>query len=290
VTQNPDTVLLADTALNDPSLDRLDRASFAHSISRSILNLPGDDSFAIGLCGQWGSGKTSLLNFVISDLESDSSASPIILRFNPWWFSGRHQLLESFLAQFGAVLQAPNQGDKAGKAAKLLSTLSAGLRPIALIPGFGELAKVARDATEAAANALNAYADFAQKDVATIRAQIDALLKEFPQRIVVVMDDIDRLAADEIAQLFLILKAVADFPRTVYLLAFDHKIVAEAIQRSLGVEGRSYLEKIIQLQIDVPPTALASIHQLFIEQLRAYPRTPAVFNVTMAKRSCRKAR
>lgn len=259
--------LLADTALDNPKLDRLERAQFAQSLARSILSLGGDDSFVIGLCGPWGSGKTSVLNFVQSSLESTEGDKPILLRFNPWWFSGRQQLLEAFLAQFTAVLQAPKRGEKAKKAGKLLGTLSAALRPVSLIPGIGEAVKAGREAIDAVAGAADAYADAVEKDVVGIRAQVDALLKEFPQRIVVVMDDIDRLAASEIAQLFLILKAVADFPKTVYLLAFDHKVVVQAINEQLGVDGRTYLEKIVQLQIDVPPTARTAIHQMFLEQL-----------------------
>jgi predicted KAP-like P-loop ATPase len=259
--------LLADTALSNPTLDRLDRAQFAQSLSRSILSLGGDDSFVIGLCGPWGSGKTSVLNFVQSSLDSAEGDKPILLRFNPWWFSGRQQLLEAFLAQFTAVLNAPKRGEKAKKAGKLLGTLSAALRPVTLIPGIGEAVKAGRDAIDAVAGAATAYADAVEQDVVGIRAQVDELLKEFPQRIIVVMDDIDRLAASEIAQLFLILKAVADFPKTVYLLAFDHKVVTQAINEQLGVDGRTYLEKIVQLQIDVPPTARTAIHQMFLEQL-----------------------
>jgi predicted KAP-like P-loop ATPase len=80
------------------------------------------------------------------------------------------------------------------------------------------------------------------------------------------------LAAKEIAQLFLILKAVADFPRTVYLLAFDQGVITQAINEQLGVDGKTYLEKIVQLQIDVPPTAQTAIHQMFMEQLNELMR------------------
>jgi len=265
--KHPTPSLLADTALDTPAMDRLDRAQFAESLARSILSLDGDDSFVIGLCGPWGSGKTSVLNFVQSSLESQNDKKPIVLRFNPWWFSGRQQLLEAFLSQFTAVLQAPKRGEKAKQAGKLLSTLSAALRPVSMIPGIGEAVKAGRDAIDAVAGAADAYAEAVQRDVVGIRAQVDELLKEFPQRIVVVMDDIDRLAASEMAQLFQILKAVADFPKTVYLLAFDQKVVTQAIIDQLGVDGRTYLEKIIQLQIDVPPTARTAIHQMFLEQL-----------------------
>ena len=54
--------LLADTPISDPKLDRLGRAGFASSLAASILGLKGQDSIVIGLCGPWGSGKSSVLN------------------------------------------------------------------------------------------------------------------------------------------------------------------------------------------------------------------------------------
>ena len=259
--------LLPDTALDDPQLDRLDRAQFAESLSASIQSLQGNDSFVIGLCGPWGSGKTSVLNFVLAGLDKGEDDSPIVLRFNPWWFSGREQLLEAFLTQFTATLDMPKRGEKAKKAGKLLGTLSAALRPVSLIPFIGEAAKAGREAVDALAGASKSIGEAASQNVVAIRKEIDELLTDSPNRIIVVMDDIDRLAAKEIAQLFLILKAVADFPRTAYLLAFDQAVVTQAINEQLGVDGKTYLEKIVQLQIDVPPTAQTAIHQMFMEQL-----------------------
>ena len=259
--------LLPDTALSDPQLDRLDRAPFAKSLSSCIRTLEGNDSFVIGLCGPWGSGKTSVLNFVLSGLESDKTDAPIVLRFNPWWFSGREQLLEAFLTQFTATLNMPKRGEKANQAGKLLETLSAALRPISLLPFVGEAAKAGKEAVDALASASKSYAEAVSQNVVAIRTEIDKILTDSPNRIIVVMDDIDRLAAKEISQLFLILKAVADFPRTVYLLAFDQQVVTQAINEQLGVDGKTYLEKIVQLQIDVPPTARTAIHQMFMEQL-----------------------
>ena len=259
--------LLPDTALEDPKLDRLDRAQFASSLAASIRNLDGDDSFVLGLCGPWGSGKTSVINFVLSGLEGEDDDSPIILRFNPWWFSGRQQLLEAFFSQFTAVLNMPKRGEKAKRAGTLLGTLSAALRPVSLMPVIGEAAKAGKEAVDALAGASKAYGEAMSKDVVGLRKEIDELLMDAPKRIIVVMDDIDRLAANEIAQLFLILKAVGDFPKTVYLLAFDQEVVTQAIKERLGVDGKTYLEKIVQLQIDVPPTAQTAIHQMFLEQL-----------------------
>lgn len=262
--------LLSDVAIADVEQDRLERAPFARSLARSIHNLDTQDSFVFGLCGPWGSGKTSVLNLVLAELKSiGGDGSPIVVHFNPWWFSGKHQLLESFLNQLAAALQMPDKGENAGKASGLLKKLSAGLRPLSWIPYVGELAKAGSEAAGNAAEFAKTMADAAKQDVHGLRNAIDEALTEFNRKILIVMDDIDRLAADEIAEIFLILKAVADFPNTVYFLSFDHDVVCSAIKEKLGVDGGTYLEKIVQLQIDVPTIGHTAIYNLFLSQLES---------------------
>jgi predicted KAP-like P-loop ATPase len=72
------------------------------------------------------------------------------------------------------------------------------------------------------------------------------------RRIVVLIDDIDRLLASEIRTIFRLVKAVGAFPNTVYVLAFDNDVVAKSLQNANTGDGYSYLEKMVQLSIDVP--------------------------------------
>ena len=66
------------------------------------------------------------------------------------------------------------------------------------------------------------------------------------------VDDIDRLEAEEMRQLFTVIKALADFPNVIYLLAFDQAVVVQAIEKYSGMPGQAYLEKIIQVPFVVP--------------------------------------
>src|SRR6266851_2419373 len=113
--------LLADTPLADPKLDRLGRAGFASSLAASILDLKGQDSIVIGLCGPWGSGKSSVLNFLVAELEkSRKKDKPLVLHFNPWWFSGQDRLLQAFLQQLGAAVNRAETDKPVKKASGLL--------------------------------------------------------------------------------------------------------------------------------------------------------------------------
>ncbi|MDD3654710.1 MAG: P-loop NTPase fold protein [Desulfotomaculaceae bacterium] len=60
----------------------------------------------------------------------------------------------------------------------------------------------------------------------------------------------DRLSTDEIVSIFRVIKAVANFPRTSYLIAFDKDVVVRALKRVQRVPGDNYLEKIIQEKLE----------------------------------------
>ena len=65
------------------------------------------------------------------------------------------------------------------------------------------------------------------------------------------MDDIDRLARNEIREVFKLVRLIARFPNIIYVLAFDRLMVEKAL-REPGISGRDYLEKILQLVVDLP--------------------------------------
>ncbi len=99
------------------------------------------------------------------------------------------------------------------------------------------------------------------RDVPQLKAEISKVLKAEGRRFLFVVDDIDRLTPDEMRELFKVIKALADFPNVIYMLAFDRKIVAKALAVSLNVDGDEYLEKIVQV-----PFALSAVNP---DKLRA---------------------
>jgi predicted KAP-like P-loop ATPase len=95
--------LSPDRALGNPAEDRLGLAPFAQQLARSILRGCPADGLVVALYGAWGTGKSTALNFILHYVEQDTEAqSPVIVRFNPWWFAGRR-----FAATFAAFATAP---------------------------------------------------------------------------------------------------------------------------------------------------------------------------------------
>src|SRR4030095_14332027 len=79
-------------------------------------------------------------------------------------------------------------------------------------------------------------------------------LKDSDVRVVIVMDDIDRLDKDEIQAVLKLVKLTGDFSNTAYILAFDEQMVAQALAEKYGSleAGRNFLEKIVQVPLNLP--------------------------------------
>ncbi len=260
-------VLSADNPLIDPSDDRLGYAQFAKNLAESICKMAPPQGFVMAVYGSWGSGKSTLLNFLVYYLEQKpESEQPIIVPFNPWWFSGQEDLTRHFFAQLLAVLSTkPKFFSKEMK--ERLEDFAQRVSRIPGIPIVQALAKSSNPAVEPAMLVFNSLMH--PKDVSKLKEEIEQELKNQQKRILVVIDDIDRLTAEEIRQLFRVIKAVANFPNIVYLLLFDKEVVVKALTETQGIPGEAYLEKIVQVPFELPLPNKISMRGLLFEKLNA---------------------
>ena len=226
----------------------------------------GPEPFVFGLSGPWGSGKTSLLNMVEHELRAlpESTEKVVVFRFNPWWFSGSDALLVSFLHDFAKVLGAKIKGAASKKLAKYLTAFGHLLKPAKFVPGLSIPAGPLSELVSSGGEAMREAGELASQDAAGIRRDIDRLLLARRQPVLVVVDDVDRLLPDEVIQVFRIVKAVADFPFVRYVMAYDDVKVCSTVKASTGIEGREFLEKIIQMPIELPPITQTQLNRMFL--------------------------
>jgi len=234
----------SDMPVESPAQDAYGYAQFASHIARAIRATPSPQGLVMSVHGPWGSGKSSLLNFVKHDLRSlPKDSRPVLVDFNPWWFSGRNQLAGQLLAQFKASV--PDGLEKFRALGDLLAKYSQAVsKVIVFATGLPWL--------DRPVNAILRRLKQQPKDVPALKKEISRALNAGSQRFVFFIDDIDRLTPDEILELFKVIKALADFPNVVYVLFFDRDIVADSLTAALGVDGAAYLEKIVQAPFALP--------------------------------------
>ncbi|HJT21400.1 MAG TPA: P-loop NTPase fold protein [Nitrospira sp.] len=83
------------------------------------------------------------------------------------------------------------------------------------------------------------------------REKLEQALAALSKPFIVVLDDIDRLSSAEIREIFKLVRLTASFPNVIYVVAFDRARVEKALSEE-GIAGRDYLDKILQLGVDLP--------------------------------------
>ena len=232
-----------DNPIRDPSDDALGRNAVARDLAAEIAAADVSEGCVVGVMGPWGSGKTSLINLIRHELSSGCGTP--VLDFNPWMFSGAEQLVESFFRELAAQLRI--REGRLGQVASELEAYGDLLAPIGIVPVVGPW--VSR--FKSAASAFRKFQERRKESVTGRRDKLTLVLNDLEQHIIMVVDDLDRLQTSEIRDIFKLVRLTASFPNIIYVLAFDRARIEDALTET-GVNGRSYLEKIVQISVDIP--------------------------------------
>lgn len=230
-------MLSPDTPICSKEEDVIGKTDFTVQLAQMLLNYDQKESLTIGLYGKWGTGKTSILNMVEDELKLKSDKSTAIVQFKPWLFTSQSQLVSQFFEQIVGELNLT----KHKKLKKYLKRYSSTLNGV---PN-SSLRFVFHFIIDSFLNT---------KDIYELKKEIENELSRSDSKIIVFIDDIDRLTNEEIFLIFQLVKSIADFPNTIYLLAFDRQIVINALEQVQGDNGFSYLEKIINVPFELPMT------------------------------------
>ncbi len=257
-----------DHAIKSIDEDLLGRASFSRQLGKAIYEYKGKDSLVIALYGKWGTGKTSVANMAlqtIEDLTVDDEKKPIIIRFAPWNYSDKDILIGQFFAVLKNKIDLNSNEELKKKVGKALSDYSdvfdfASLVPVVGGPLASILKTVAKTGGEALAKPV---------DLETAKNRLEEALLEVDQKIVILIDDIDRLTNSQIRDIFQLVKQVGDLPHIMYILVMDREVVRRALAEVHNTDGNEYLEKIIQIPFEIPELKKSKIHEIFFAKLDA---------------------
>lgn len=240
--------------------DKLNRFIFASEIASGLVNSFQDnnESLVLGINGNWGSGKSTLINFIISEIERQTelnNSEIITLRFNPWMFSGQKELQNIFLKEM--FLRLESNKAKFKDASQKIADFMGHLRWLKYFhQGTGE-------AVEDVKTFLEGFNK--QKDLTQLKKEIDDLLIQSKVKLYITIDDIDRLTPSEITDIFQLVKLNGNFANTIFILAYDQKVVISALTKQFGDNGKKYIEKIVQVDYTLPSISQQTLITLFID-------------------------
>jgi hypothetical protein len=264
---------------NETDVDLLGFEYLVDSL-QTVLTNPALLPITVGVMGDWGSGKTSLMSMTARRLSQDDKY--VVVPFSPWRYEGHDDVKTALMATVVSRLVTRAQKDPTRweKVRALLPGLAADLRSLGrVIPAVGTVAGLASGgaalpvvgaisvAGEALARMLDAAGTTEEATPTPVtmtdfRGHFRELLDDLDdvEAVVVVVDDLDRCLPETIVSTFEAIKLFLHVPRTAYVIA-AHPLIVEAAVSARYAEstagdsnlGRDYLEKIVQVTITVPP-------------------------------------
>ena len=278
---------ISDEPISDESEDELDRGAFIAHLANSICEWNGKESIAIGLCGAWGEGKTSIINLTRKKISKKNTKIKFV-DFQPWMLSESDNLVESFLTELSKTVNKKKFVFR--KYARLLSRIPS-MKDIKTILNTilfhtSWIGISAAGILDFIANAsfLKYFAPVAvilfifkekilphiahPQSISEVKNEVKKILESSKNKFLIIIDDIDRLSTQEIRQVFRIIRTNADFPNTIYLLSFDRDVVEKSLGVQEEIPGSKYLEKMIQASFALPPVPANKVFDYLLRELK----------------------
>lgn len=248
-------MILTDHPINESEKDLLKRKPLAYKIAEIVKEYDGNDSFVIGIEGEWGSGKTSFVN--MSKEVLSESDDVILIDFNPWNFANQDEIIKDFFLHLSNKLES--KGIKVGRQIWNYSKklLSLGLSITSLLESKTSISSKIK-------GFLNR--DKPQKSLDEERLSLNKDLGKIKKKIIIVIDDIDRLDEKETKLVMKLVKLTANFPNTIFLLCYDREKTASKIS-SIPGEGDEYLKKIVQVTFTIPKITDEGLQNILFSNL-----------------------
>lgn len=272
---------VADKPIVKVDYDLLGRSDFAKQFGKSICEYGSKDGLVIGLYGKWGSGKTSIINMAISEIsidedevkrvekekwysklykrikkifiaqkskEENQKHNPIIIKFSPWNYSDKNNLISLFFHELKNKLSVAKGEKHKGKIGEAISQYSDIIDVLSIIPAVGSaIVPILKTTSKAAGAKL-----MKTPSLDEAKEKLCKALEDFNHKIIVFIDDIDRLTTPQIKDIFQLVKQVGDFPNIIYVLTMDREIVCNALSEYHNIDGDEYLKKIVQVSFEIP--------------------------------------
>ena len=220
---------------------------FADSIKRRIDSTDcREQSMAIGITSEWGTGKTTVLDYLKIELEKDDRMA--IVDFNPWMCPNPQEVISNFFSSLSHQLSARHStiSRPIMKYAKMLGGLRIGPKSNFLI----DLIFKSND-----------------KSLFERKVSLSEKLSKLQEKVVILIDDIDRLERGEVFEVLRLIRNTADLKNTLFIVAYDKDYVVKVLEEKNISEASEYLEKIFPIELSLPKAESEDLWSVFIQDM-----------------------
>ncbi len=228
-----DSSFVVDKELENKDSDLLNFSEKAERFAEQVFNSGSPESFVFGVDAPWGIGKSTFINFCKEYWEEKHAREVVIYKFSPLRYLGTANLLEIFI---DGLIHAIQKDSFIPEIKPLISRYARLLKEISRFSLFGlTLPSFAVDYT----------ADEACDD-------LGAVLKRFPKKVIIVIDDLDRISFEEIKEILFVIRKSFAFPNVSYVICYDTENIGILEAETPDIEKvGEFLEKFVNIKISL---------------------------------------
>ena len=227
----PPPFFISDVEQTSAKDDLLGLAEDAERFAERVLNGGAPDSIVFGLDAPWGIGKSSFMNFCIEYWERKRSSAAIVYKFNLLRFEDASHLLEKFV---DGLIRTIKKHVFVPEVQPVISSYSRFISGKAAISQFGISLEPG-----------NYTVDDAFDDLASVVGLI-------PRKIVIVIDDLDRVGFDTVKKVLFAIKKSFTLPNVSYVLCYDTENIVGGKGIDRDMDGvRDFLEKFVNVKVSL---------------------------------------
>lgn len=241
----------SDRPIQRPSDDKFGIDSFAQTVAKCIARLPNPEGSVVAVCGPWGSGKSGAVNLIRHHLSS-MAGDVTVIPFLCWKYRSKDAVAQAFLRELNTGLQPwLSESEQAKRALRQMCARVSGMGPVigsalgaTIHPSVGALVTWAWEH-------LSGRHESEMGDE-ELRSELSGVLSQQDKRILIVIDDMDRLMPDEVMTVLRLIKSIGRLPNVMYLLAYDRSVVENIVAKHSKKSSQGFLEKIVQASFELP--------------------------------------
>ena len=271
---------ITDKPIQTGSEDLLSISKYASALANFISST--DTPITVGLQGEWGTGKTSLMWILREILTERQVATSWV---NTWEYSMFRKANETTPAVLKGMLE------KLEQTCKISGTWDVGDETSQRIKKVGRFLSHAANqvlARQTGVDVLRAAEGSGamgenQAEIAAVKQEITEIIEKLisspgnpHERVVFFVDDLDRIQPGDAVEVLEALKNIFDIPHCIFVLAIDYDVVVKGLEGKFGKkteenerEFRSFFDKIIQIPFSMPVGAY-TIDAFLVDKLTSF--------------------
>lgn len=227
--QTAQLYFIADEEVGNEKDDLLASKSHAKSFAETVLASGAHSGLVFGVDGPWGVGKTSFINLAQRYWEG-ATDKVIVCRFEPLRYASEPDLSDRLIRDLTAAIQSKVFAPEFRPAASRYSRLIKGKADVSFL-GF----KLSLEPS--------------QETVDDLLEDIDEVLRRIGRRVIIVIDDLDRLDAKTTNNVLFATRRTFKLSQATYVLCYDTDILAGNMDE--GMRAREFLEKFVTVKLSL---------------------------------------